>query len=397
MKVSSRIALILPLVSLISLNCHADEKAVSITPVGSVGDQPAPEFLDLTKTIHAAIVKKAAEQEAGEMKAYTETAPEAEDAEFEMLPIPGGTFTMGSPEGEEGRKADEGPQREIKIEPFWMGKVEVTWDLYRQFMDNENLNYVTRNKNGSLNRDNDRQTPEPNKAEGDETLVDILSQPTAPFHVMHFNMGNGAGYSEDYPACSMTQHAASKFCEWLSAQTGHYYRLPTEAEWEYACRAGSKTAYSFGDDASKLEEYAWFRKNARIDAVYEYEYQPVGEKKPNAWGLHDMHGNVAEWVIDSYQTSYAKVPNGTLNPVQLSKDRYPRVVRGGHFEMDADGLRSAARHPSHPSWKENDPQAPRSIWYHTKARWLGFRIVRPAKIPPVEEMHLLWNTGPGEL
>ncbi|BDS07045.1 hypothetical protein NT6N_20850 [Oceaniferula spumae] len=400
MKTPSKFALVLPLAGLLAFNCHADEKAATatVTPIGSVGEKPAPEFLELTKTIHAAITKKAAEEKGAEMKAYTETAPEAEDAEFEMLPIPGGTFTMGSPEAEKGRTADEGPQRKIKIEPFWMGKVEVTWDLYQQFMNNEALNEVSRNKNGSINRDNDLQTPEPNKAEGDERFIDILSQPTSPFHVMHFNMANGAGYSEDYPAVSMTQHAASKFCEWLSAQTGHYYRLPTEAEWEYACRAGSKTAYSFGDDPAKLEEYGWFKKNARIDAVYEYEYQPVGTKKPNAWGLHDMHGNVAEWVLDAYLTDgYKNVPNGALNPVKLSKKRYPRVVRGGHFEMDAAELRSAARHGSDPTWKENDPQVPKSIWYHTKARWLGFRVVRPAKVPSVEEMHLLWNTGPGEL
>jgi len=387
---------ILFLTGVFTFCCQAEEKA-TVTPIGNLGGKPAPEFLHLTQSIHASIIKKAAEKKAEEMKPYTESVPESDDAEFEMLPIPGGTFTMGSPNSEKKRGADEGPQRKIKIEPFWMGKVEVTWDLYQTFMNNEALYDFSRNKNGSLNRDSNLKTPEPNEAKGEERFIDILSQPTSPYHVMHFNMGNGAGYSEEYPACSMTQHAASKFCEWLSAQTGHYYRLPTEAEWEYACRAGSKTAYSFGDDPTKLEDYAWFRKNSRIDAVYEYEYQPVGEKKPNAWGLHDMHGNVAEWVLDSHLTSgYTQTPDGTLNPLQLSKKRYQRIARGGHFEMPAEKLRSAARFVSNPTWKENDPQIPQSIWYHTKARWLGFRIIRPAKVPSVEEMHLLWNTGPGE-
>ncbi len=383
---------------LLTLSAYAKEPTTTtVTAIGNAATPVAPEYLHLTKTIHEIISKKAAAEKAQEMKSYTETVPEADDAKFEMLPIPAGTFTMGSAETEKGRGTDESPQREIKIEPFWMGKVEVTWDLYQTFMNNEMLKEVSRNKNGSLNRDSNLKTPEPNQAQGDESLIDILSQPTSPYHVMHFNMGNGAGYSEEYPACSMTQHAASKFCEWLSAQTGHYYRLPTEAEWEYACRAGSKTAYSFGDDPAKLEDYAWFKKNARIDAVYEYEYQPVGEKKPNAWGLHDMHGNVAEWVLDSHlKTGYSEVKNGALNPLQLSKKRYQRVVRGGHFEMDAKDLRSAARLVSDPMWKILDPQRPQSIWYHTSARWLGFRIVRPAKIPSVEEMHLLWNTGPGE-
>ena len=393
MKYSSLI-----LTGLLTLNCQAKEPAAStITAQGSVKTPVAPEFLHLTKAIHKNISEKAAAVKGQEMEAYTETIEGADDAEFEMLPIPGGTFTMGSPDSEKDRSADESPQREIKIEPFWMAKVEITWDLYLNFMTNEALNDISRNKNGSLNRDGDIKTSEPNKAQNDESLSDIISQPTSPFHVMHFNMGNGEGYSEEYPACSMTQHSASKFCEWLSAQTGHYYRLPTEAEWEYACRAGSKTAYNYGDDPSKLEEYAWFKNNARIDAVYEYEYQPVGEKKPNAWGLHDMHGNVAEWVLDTHlKTGYATVPNGTLNPLQLSEKRYQRIARGGHFEMDAKGLRSAARLVSDLTWKINDPQRPQSIWYHTRARWLGFRIIRPAKVPTAEEMHLLWNTGPGE-
>src|SRR6185295_4387517 len=114
-----------------------------------------------------------------------------------------------------------------------------------------------------------------------------------------------------YPAISMTQHAANKYCEWLSAKTGKNYRLPTEAEWEWACRAGTTTAYSFGDDASKLGEYAWFTPNS------EEKPQPVGKKKPNPWGIHDMHGNVTEWCIDAYRKdAYTTFPRDkpTLQP-----------------------------------------------------------------------------------
>jgi len=207
---------------------------------------------------------------------------------------------------------------------------------------------------------------------------------------MHFEMAEDAGYAPELPAIAATQHAASKFCEWLTAQTGHYYRLPTEAEWEYACRAGTTTAYSFGDDPAQLEEHAWFFENS------DGSYRPVAKKKPNPWGLYDMHGNVCEWTLDAYLPSYSSHPAGSTNPLALSKMRYPRVTRGGHWDSEPQDLRSAARTPSEEGWKELDPQQPKSIWYHTDTLWLGFRVVRPVETPSVEEMHLLWNTGPGK-
>src|SRR5262249_47142118 len=185
------------------------------------------------------------------------------------------------------------------------------------------------------------------------------------------------------------QHAAKGYCKWLSAKTGRYYRLPTEAEWEYACRAGTRTAYSFGDDASKLDEYAWYFDNS------EDKYHKVGQKKPNPWGLHDMHGNVADGTLAQYIPDYygglvGKV-SATLCPVPTKL--YPRSVRGGPWDDEPEALRSAARRGSNKEWKQQDPQLPQSIWYFTDALFLGFRVVRPLVEPSAEEKARLWDAG----
>lgn len=297
-----------------------------------------------------------------DMKPYKTTIPET-TVSFEMVPIPGGEFTMGTPASEARRKADEGPPHKVKVEPFWMGKFEVTWDEYRLFMFSKQAGEVP----------------------GKDALVDAVSRPTKPYVEMSFGMGlNG------YPAISMTQHAANKYAEWLSAKTGQFYRLPTEAEWEYACRAGTTTAYSFGDDPTALGEYAVYKANSNE------RYAKVGSKKPNPWGLYDMHGNVDEWTLDQYLPDfYGKGPAGKpwLEPWAPSTQPYPHVVRGGSWNDGPEALRCGARVGSDPSWKMQDPQLPKSIWYLTDAQWLGFRLVRPAKIPNAEMMFKYWNNG----
>ncbi|MCA9162939.1 MAG: formylglycine-generating enzyme family protein, partial [Planctomycetales bacterium] len=209
-----------------------------------------------------------------------------------------------------------------------------------------------------------------------------ISQPTKPYTDMSFGMGK-----RGYPAICMTQHAARTFCKWLSAKTGRYYRLPTEAEWEYACRAGTRTRYSFGDDAEQLGDYAWYYENSND------RYQKVGRKKPNPWGLHDMHGNVAEWVLDQHVEDFYKEGDGKVShaPLAVPKTLYPRVVRGGGWDHDPEDCRSAARIASSEEWKEQDPQLPQSIWYHTDALNVGFRIVRPLVEPSEEEKAAKWD------
>ena len=308
-----------------------------------------------------------------EMKPYAELI-EHTDAKIEMVPIQGGTFTMGSPEDEPGRSDDEGPQHAVKIDPFWMGKHEITWDAFDIWIFDMD---IQRRRTAGL---------EPNERDvaSDEYQ---LSQPTAPYSDMSFGMGK-----RGYPAICMTQFAARVFCMWLSEKTGRYYRLPTEAEWEYACRAGTETAYSFGDDPDDLENYGWFYDNS-TDA-----YQQVGKKKPNPWGLCDMHGNVAEWVLDEFTTDfYGSQGKVADNPLRTPTKLFPHVVRGGSFEDDPEQLRSAARAKSDPSWQAQDPQIPKSIWYHTDARQVGFRVVRPLVEPSAEERAAKWDKMEPEL
>ena len=219
-----------------------------------------------------------------------------------------------------------------------------------------------------------------------DKLADAVSRPSRPFTEMSFGMGK-----EGFPAISMTQLGANKYCHWLSAKTGHFYRLPTEAEWEYACRAGTTTAFSFGDDTSQIAQYAWYEQNS------DFKYQKGGKKKPNPWGLHDMHGNVAEWCLGQYQPDYEKLlgaaGQASADPWDQSATPCLHAVRGGSYEDEVARLRSAARRASDKTWKMRDPQLPKSIWWLTDAPFVGFRLVRPLAVPSAEELKKCWTTG----
>lgn len=283
-----------------------------------------------------------------------------------MRPIVGGQFLMGSPLNENNRLADEGPVHKVEVDSFWMAKYETTWDLYNLFTSRSLDNLQPKfNSNNEVNID-----------------VDAVSGATTPYVEMSFGMG-----TDGFPAISMTQLAAKKFCQWLSAITGNFYRLPTEAEWEYACRAGSQSSYSFGDDINELSDYAWFKDNSGN------KYQKVGLKLPNNWGLYDMHGNVSEWTLDAYSsTTYLKsLQNLSKNPYTKPLKLYPRVVRGGSWKNSNYRLRSASRQASSKQWKKQDPQIPRSKWWHTDAQFVGFRVVRPYLTPTIEEQNEYWN------
>ena len=296
---------------------------------------------------------------------YKQLLPKTEES-ISMVLLPGGTFTMGSALTEKGHFADEAPKHQVIIDSFWIAEYEVTWDIYTLFME----------------RNIDIYQNEVSRANEVDLDVDAVTGATTPYLDMSFGMG-----TDGYPAICMTQLAAVKFCEWLSAMTGNFYRLPTEAEWEFACRAGTNSAYSFGENSESLSEYAWFRDNSNES------YHKVGLKKPNQWGLFDMHGNVSEWTLDAYEinTYRNRKEKRNDNPYMTSPKTYPRVVRGGSW-MDSPGsLRSAKRRGSSKKWKQRDPQIPKSLWWHTDAPFVGFRVVRPLKVPNVESQKKYWN------
>jgi formylglycine-generating enzyme required for sulfatase activity len=290
-----------------------------------------------------------AEPARSKFEKYTETIPDSK-VTFEMVPIPAGTFLMGSLDSEKGRSEDEGPQHPVAVKEFWMGAREVTWDEFDLFW---------KARPGSKE---DKEPEHPKNA-------DAVTRPTPPYADETFEHGR-----EGHPVLCITWHAAMQYCRWLSVKTGKVYRLPTEAEWEWAARAGSKTAYSFGEDPKDLGEYAWYAANSG-DHTHK-----VGTRKPNPYGLYDMYGNVMEWCVDQYDKKfYGTFAGGkiALQPVNLpTGTRFSHVARGGSWAEDAEQCRSASRRGSDRTWIKLDPQRPQSIWWLTSADFVGFRLVR---------------------
>ena len=229
---------------------------------------------------------------------YSEKIPNS-DLSIEMIFIQGGEYSMGN----------KNSNVNTQISSFWMSKYEITWEIYNLFMEfdqSNKLEYII---------------------DGDTIKVDGISKPTTPYTDMTFGMGY-----EGFPAVNMTHFAASKFCKWLSLITGNYYRLPTEAEWEYACRSGTSSDYYYGDDISLIDEYSWNKNNS------DNSYQRVGQKIPNKWGLHDMLGNVSEWVADSYDDNIFKSKKLKKDPFIFNESKYPKVYRGGSWNDEPSSL-----------------------------------------------------------
>jgi formylglycine-generating enzyme required for sulfatase activity len=235
--------------------------------------------------------------------------------EPDMLPVPAGSFQMGSPENEPDRYKMEGPVRTVTFQrSFLIGRHEVTFAEYDRFA-------------------------------------------AATGRRLPFDQGWGRG---SRPVINVTWEEAREYAAWLSEMTGKAFRLPTEAEWEYACRAGRQTIFSFGDDAKLLGEFAWYEENS------ESKTHPVGKKQPNDWGLYDMHGNVWEWLEDDYHQSYYGAPQD--GSAWVDKPRGSRLVmRGGSWGDDARHCRSAGRGITAPDYRLHD---------------LGFRLSRSVALGP---------------
>ena len=268
---------------------------------------------------------------------YTERVP-ASTVKFEMVAVPGGTLQKGD--------------KKIEIKPFYIEKYELGWPEYTLWVFAEN-------------------------EEAEKDKVDAITHPTKPYGSIYRERGE-----KGFPAIGMTQLAATEYCLWLSKRTGKKYRLPTEDEWEYACRAGSTTAYFWGDEADKANDYGWSIDNS------DNTTQPCGKKKPNAFGLYDMTGNVAEWVARASTNDLGWHAQDTHDALKVtewmrrSATNGPIVARGGAFTEPVNKMRSASRMIETPAWNELDPQNPKSIWWLASADFVGFRVVCDADKAP---------------
>jgi formylglycine-generating enzyme required for sulfatase activity len=323
------------------------------------------------------VVAGAGGQDHAGFEAYTFIIPNS-DVAIEMVPVQGGAFTMFDPD----KVNESGTSFEVKVDSFWMSRHAISWQQYDLFV-------------------NEMETRLSEKQPGLEKLrelgiePDAISVPSQPYLDVTFGFP-----TEGYPAINITHYAAVAYAKWLTALTGDFYRLPTEAEWEYACRAGaSGDRYEMQGGTSRqeapgrksdlellLDEHEWYAANV------DNRYGPVAEKKANDFGLKDMMGNVAEWTMDQYFTDYhQKVKSGSrINPWFYPSDLYPRALRGGSWKDPADMIRCTTRRGSDPDWSRSDPQLPRSSWWHSDAPFIGFRLVRPFKKPAAEEIEKFW-------
>jgi formylglycine-generating enzyme required for sulfatase activity len=292
-------------------------------------------------------------------KKYTESIKTKDGKKFsiEMVLIPSGSFTMGSPADEAGRQDHEGPQHEVRLDNFYLCTKETTIELF--------LAYYQETVSAKRDFIEVQEAKKDTEQQGKDD-VDAITGPTPVYGDMTM------GYEETHPAMGMTWHNAMTFCRWLSMKTGKKYRLPTEAEWEYACRAGTTNIFGVGSDPSGLKDFAWYEANA------DSETNPVGKKKPNAWGLYDISGNVREWVYDFYSpTAYkeAAKKSPAVNP-KGPKTGKVHVARGGDYSSSVEALRCAARAFEEEWWRSGDPQIPKSIWWLPEMDFIGFRVAR---------------------
>jgi formylglycine-generating enzyme len=299
---------------------------------------------------------------------FTEYIP-GSAVSFDMIAVPGGSFKMGSPDDESFRNTDEGPQAEVSISPFFMGKIEVSWDEYLAFFSQTSREGRSTDANRAV------------------LTVDAVSGPTTPWGAPDQGWGR-----EKRPAITMTWHAAETYCKWLSQVTGKTYRLPTEAEWEYAARGGSDDPYFFKADPGKLSRKKFKNRLFGVDTATINRYAVYFENSmgktglpsrvmANPFGLVNMLGNVGEICSDWYAAdTYTSYKNKAVTDPAGPETGAEKVVRGGSYRSDAADIRSAFRdHTNTAAWLKTDPQMPKSVWWYSDCRYVGFRVVCEAK------------------
>ncbi|MGY8771596.1 MAG: formylglycine-generating enzyme family protein [Pirellulales bacterium] len=311
----------------------------------------------------------------GFMVPYQFTIP-GTDVNIDMIPIPGGTYSLGSPDSEKGHTDAEGPQVTVSVKPFWMANHETTWEQYTPFIELYDLfKKFEAAKIRTVTKEN---------------RIDAITAPT-PLYEPSFTYEYGE--DPELPAVTMSPYAAKQYTKWVSGVTGDQYRLPSEAEWEYASRAGAKTAYHFGNDETQLGDYAWFYGNSDETPHF------VAQKKPNPFGLYDMHGNVWEIVLDTYVEEGHKRLAGkkqdAVATIAWPTKAFPWMVKGGGWDDEAEMCRAASKMGTDDDdWKASDPNIPLSPWWFTDypAPCVGFRMIRPLEVLPKDQMVKFWDT-----
>jgi formylglycine-generating enzyme required for sulfatase activity/nitrate/TMAO reductase-like tetraheme cytochrome c subunit len=296
-------------------------------------------------------------------ESFTEKVP-GTTVSFEMVAIPGGSFNMGSPDNEPLRKPDEGPLRKVKLSKFWIGKIEVSWNEYLAFFQ----------ATGSQGRTEGQVIVKKN--------VDAITGPTPPWGAPDQGWGKGTR-----PAITMSWKAATTYCQWLSKVTGKKYRLPTEAEWEYACRGNTSSPYFFEGDPKKFTSKGFFKKvfgsdTTNIASRIVYKENSLSKTKDpevmiaNPFGLKNMLGNTAEFCSDYYSPDAYKIGVGEVVDPKGPESGQEHVIRGGSFKSDAKDVRSASRDfTKTQAWLVTDPQMPKSVWWYSDCTDNGFRVV----------------------